>query len=78
MAPLGMSEYQSNLPTFARLGPPDPTTSLSYCRWWAVAHVHFTPVILAFGGHDSLCFSQVVENKALPCLPSKWFMGLTI
>jgi hypothetical protein len=44
----------------------------------ATATADYTPVILTFGGHDSLCFSQVVENKALPSLPSKRFMVLTI
>jgi len=33
---------------------------------WSVG---YTPVMLTFGGNDSLCFSQVVENKALPVWP---------
>jgi hypothetical protein len=38
----------------------------------------YTPVILNIGGHECLCFPQVSENKAPPCLTSKRLKVLII
>jgi len=36
----------------------------------------YTPVVLNFVAHESLGFSQVTENKALPCLALRRFRSV--